>query len=76
MANWLAHSLHAFKGLHMNRKTVFTQGNIIIVRVQDYGFRCNTLSSSWEIFVDGKFRWTFSRLKDAKKTIAQNLIPN
>jgi hypothetical protein len=60
----------------MIRKTVFTQGNITIVRVQDYGFRCNTLSSSWEIFVDGKFCWTFARLKDAKKTIAQNLIPN
>jgi hypothetical protein len=60
----------------MIRKIVFTQGNITIVRVQDYGFRCNTLSSSWEICVDGKFRWTFSRLKDAKKTIAQNLIPN
>tara|TARA_R110002126_G_scaffold24817_1_gene85651 strand:+ start:655 stop:837 length:183 start_codon:yes stop_codon:yes gene_type:complete len=60
----------------MNRKIVFTQGNITIVRVQDYGFRCNTLSSSWEIFVDGKFRWTFARLKDAKRTIAENTIPN
>jgi len=60
----------------MNRKTVFTQGNITIVRVQDYGFRCNTLSSSWEIHVDGKFRWTFARLKDAKKSVANNDFAN
>ena len=55
----------------MNRKTVFTQCNITIVRVQDYGFRCNTLSSSWEIHVDGKFRWSCLRLKDAKKSSHQ-----
>lgn len=60
----------------MNSKTVFTQGNITIVRIQDYGFRSNTLSSSWEIHVDGKFRWSFLRLKDAKKTIADNHFSN
>lgn len=60
----------------MYRKTVFTQGNITIVRVQDYGFRCNTLSSSWEVHVDGQCRWTYIRLKDAKKSIADNDFTN
>ena len=60
----------------MNRKTVFTQGNVTIIRIQDYGFRCNTLSSSWEIHVDGKFRWSCLRLKDAKKAVINNEFTN
>lgn len=54
----------------MNRKTVFTKDQISIVRVQSYGFRCNTLSTSWEIYVDGNQTATCIRLKDAKKLIA------
>jgi hypothetical protein len=54
----------------MNQKTVFTQDQISIVRVQSYGFGCNTLSTSWEIYVDGVKKADCIRLKDAKKLIA------
>lgn len=60
----------------MNRKTVFTQGNISIIRVQEYGFGCNTLSSSWEIYIGKNYICCFSRLKYAKKAIANNLFTN
>lgn len=60
----------------MNRKTVFTQGNISIVRVQEYGFRCNTLSSSWEIYINENYICCFTQLKFAKKAIANNLFTN
>jgi len=53
-----------------NTKTVFTANEISIVRVQSYGFRCNTLSSDWEVHMNGVKVQNFLRLKDAKKAIA------
>jgi len=50
-----------------NKKTVVTSGEFAIVRIQSYGFRCNTLSSSWEIVRNGEFIGSYFRLKDAKK---------
>jgi hypothetical protein len=58
-----------------NIKTIFTSGTgeFTIVRTQAYGFRCNTLSSSWEIKRNGECIGTFIRLKDAKKYL-QNVL--
>lgn len=53
--------------MEVSRKTVYENGSVSIVRVSGYGFRCNTLSNTWEIFYDGKFYWNTYRLKDAKK---------
>ena len=52
-----------------NKKTVFTSatGEFTIVRVQSYGFRCNTLSSDWEVMQNGQCIGNYLRLKDAKK---------
>jgi hypothetical protein len=50
-----------------NKKTVFTSGEYSIVRVQSYGFCCNTLSSDWDVMHNGQFISHFLRLKDAKK---------
>jgi hypothetical protein len=50
-----------------NKKTVFTSGDFTIVRVQSYGFRCNTLSSEWEVIQNGERIGYHLRLKDAKK---------
>ena len=52
-----------------NKKTVLTIGAYSIVRIQSYGFRCNTLSSEWEVMHDGKCISRYIRLKDAKKYI-------
>jgi hypothetical protein len=52
-----------------NKKTVLTVGAYSIVRVQSYGFRCNTLSSEWEVMHEGKCIAYYIRLKDAKKYI-------
>lgn len=52
-----------------NPKTVFTDGNYSIVRVRSYGFGCNSLSTSWEIHLDGQFLASTLTLKDAKKLI-------
>ena len=50
-----------------NKKTVFTSGEYSIVRIQSYGFRCNTLSSDWEVMHNGQCIGNYLRLKDAKK---------
>ena len=52
-----------------NKKTVFTSGEYSIVREQYYGFRCNTLSTDWQIMHNGKSVWNYLRLKDAKKSL-------
>jgi hypothetical protein len=52
-----------------NKKTVLTIGAYSIVRVQSYGFRCNTLSSEWEVMHNGECIGNYIRLKDAKKYI-------
>jgi len=52
-----------------NKKTVLTIGAYSIVRVQSYGFRCNTLSSEWEVMHNGECIGYYLRLKDAKKYI-------
>jgi len=52
-----------------NKKTVLTVGAYSIVRIQSYGFRCNTLSSEWEVMHEGKCIAYCLRLKDAKKYI-------
>jgi hypothetical protein len=58
-----------------NKKTVFTSatGKFTIVRIQSYGFRCNTLSSEWEVMQNGTCIGNFLRLKDAKKFFQSNL---
>jgi len=50
-------------------KTVFTDGNYSIVRVRSYGFGCNSLSTSWEIHLDGQFLASALTLKAAKQLI-------
>jgi hypothetical protein len=57
----------------VDKKTVYENGSVSIVKVSGYGFRCNTLSSSWDVFYDGKFYQHCIRLKDAKR-IAKELI--
>tara|TARA_R110002126_G_scaffold13144_6_gene57452 strand:- start:630 stop:812 length:183 start_codon:yes stop_codon:yes gene_type:complete len=52
-----------------NKKTVLTVGAYSIVRIQSYGFRCNTLSSEWEVMQNGECIGHYIRLKDAKKYI-------
>ena len=52
-----------------NKKTVFTNGEYRIVRNQYYGFRCNTLSSDWDVLYRGQFICHFFRLKNAKKFV-------
>lgn len=34
----------------VSKKVVFTLGDIKIVREQGYGFRCNSLSTSWNVY--------------------------
>jgi hypothetical protein len=50
-----------------NVKTVFEQGGVKIVREQGYGFRCNSLSTSWSVYKDGQTFGSYSTLKRAKK---------
>jgi hypothetical protein len=54
-----------------NEKIVYENGSVSIIRISSYGFRCNTLSNSWQVMYDGKFYWTCTRLKDAKKIAAE-----
>jgi hypothetical protein len=49
-----------------NTKTVFEKCGIKIVREQSYGFRCNTLSSTWVVYKGDKYEGSFIRLKYAK----------
>lgn len=56
-----------------NRKTVFTANEISIVRVQSYGFNCNTLSSSWQVCMNAVVLGDYMRLKDAKAAIAKGI---
>jgi hypothetical protein len=58
-----------------NVKTVFEQGGVKIVREQGYGFRCNSLSTSWSVYKDGQTFGSYSTLKRAKKW-AQELLQN
>jgi hypothetical protein len=53
-----------------NTKTVFTCGEWSIVRVESYGFRCNSLSVSWHIYRNDKFVSSALQLKKAKQLIA------
>ena len=50
----------------INTKTVYENRGIKIVREQSYGFRSNTLSSTWIVYNNDKFAGSFIRLKDAR----------
>jgi hypothetical protein len=54
-----------------DEKTVYENGSVAIIKISSYGFRSNTLSNSWHVMYDGKFYWSCTRLKDAKKIAAQ-----
>ena len=60
-----------------NKKVVFDKCGIKIVREQSYGFRCNTLSSTWIVYKGDKYEGSFIRLKYAKawvESIAQSAV--
>jgi hypothetical protein len=57
----------------VDKKTVYENGCVAIVRISSYGHGCNTLSVSWHVMYDGEFYWSCGRLKSAKK-IAAGLI--
>ena len=59
----------------MITKTIFEKNNVTIIREQSYGFRCNSLSTMWYVYADGKLSSSFSRLKKAKEW-AENLLSN
>jgi hypothetical protein len=42
-----------------------------IVRVRSYGFRCNSLETDWEIHKNGQLLCCRTRLRDAKKELAE-----
>ncbi len=54
-----------------SEKTVFSSGNLEIVRVRYWGFRCNSLSTIWQIRRDGKWVGQSLRLRDAKKQVLE-----
>ena len=49
-----------------NQKVVFDRRGIKIVREQGYGFRCNTLSTSWNVMRGDQPAGSYSTLKRAK----------
>lgn len=50
-------------------KAVFTKDDFEVIRVEGYGFRCNSLSVSWEVHKGGHFFASFLRLKQAKQFV-------
>ena len=52
-----------------SEKTVFTLGDLRIIRVKYWGFRCNSLSTSWEVKKLDQIVGNYLRLKDAKKAV-------
>jgi hypothetical protein len=52
-----------------SKKTVFTLGAYAIVRTRYWGFRCNSLSTIWEVTRDGQFVGQHLRLKNAKQAV-------
>ena len=51
----------------IDKKTVYENGRVAIVRISGYGHGCNMLSVSWDVLYDGKYYRHCLRLKDAKK---------
>ena len=57
-------------------KTVEANGHRFdIVRVKYWGFRCNSLSTSWELHKDGVLVSKHSLLREAKQTLAGLTAP-
>lgn len=52
-----------------SEKTVFSCNGLDVVRVRYWGFRCNSLSTMWEIRRDGKWVGQSLRLKTAKEQV-------
>ena len=57
-------------------KTVEANGHRFdIVRVKYWGFRCNSLSTNWEIHKDGVSMSNHMFLRDAKEKLDQLTVP-
>lgn len=52
-----------------SKTIVFTLGKFSIVRNRYWGFRCNSLSTIWEVMRDGQYAGQHLRLKDAKQAV-------
>lgn len=52
-----------------SKKVVFTHGIYTIVRERYWGFRCQSLSTTWLVHREGEFVGSHLRLKDAKQAI-------
>jgi hypothetical protein len=50
----------------ISEKVVFTLGDIKVVREQGYGFRCNSLSTSWRVFKGDQPCGSYSTLLRAR----------
>jgi len=73
---WSRKGPHNLKGLKMamtETKTVYESNGISIVRFKSYGFRCNTMTSEWQIKIGSEIVGNYLRLKDAKKAISNGM---
>jgi hypothetical protein len=52
--------------MKVSEKVVFTLGDIKVVREQGYGFRCNSLSTSWSVYKNGQPVGSYSTLLRAR----------
>lgn len=58
-----------------SKTIVHTEGAFTLVRVRYWGFRCNSLSTCWEICKDGARVAQWTRMRDAKRNLAELTTP-
>ena len=51
------------------------EGAFTLVRVRYWGFRCNSLSTCWEIRKDGALVAHWTRMRDAKRNLSELTAP-
>jgi hypothetical protein len=54
---------------------VAREGAFALVRVRYWGFRCQSLSTCWEIHKDGARVAQWTRMRDAKRNLAELNVP-